>query len=134
MKIKNQRRRRRKKSRFHRGVHVSIKAGNCSYRSGWELAFMKYLDECDNVVSYEYEKLIIEYVSNVRSGKKRKYFPDFVVKYVDNTVDVIEIKQQRRLHHLTTIKKANAAREWCTANYATYKIYTEIELKSLGVL
>lgn len=126
--------RRRRKSRFHRGVHSSPKAGDCKFRSGWEEKFMLYLDQEPSVVSYDYEKLSIEYVSNVRTGKRRKYWPDFLVRYDDGRVEVVEIKQQRRVHDKKILKKTLAAQDWCRLNNATFRILTEIELKSMGLL
>ena len=126
---------RKKKSRYHRGEYLSTKTGKlCKYRSGWEHKFMMYLDACEQVVSWNYELLIIEYLSNKKTGKTKKYYPDFSVTYQDGTLKVIEIKQHRKLTQVTVIKKAVAAREWCRNHGAIYEILTEHELKSLGVL
>ena len=132
--IKKRRRIRRRKSRFHTGIHVSPKAGECRFRSGWEFNYMKYLDEDPDVVSYEYEKLAIPYVSNVRTKKMRKYLPDFVVVRQDGKREVVEIKQSRRVLDPKIVKKTLAARDWCSRNDAEYTILTEIELKSMGIL
>lgn len=126
-------RKRRRKGRYKRGVHTSPKAGDCSYRSGWELAYMIYLDDNSDVLTYDYEKLVIEYVSCKKTGRKRKYYPDFVVTYADR-VEVIEIKPTRRMTRHVVIKKAHAAIEWCKQNGSTYIILTEVELKALGLL
>jgi len=126
--------RRKRKSRYHRGLHVSPKAGECKYRSGWELNYMKWLDENPDVVSYDYEKLIIEYVSNVKSKRIRRYFPDFHVKYSDGRVEVVEIKPKRRSQQVTVQKKAKAAISWCMTHGATYVMLTEVELKSMNLL
>ena len=113
---------------------MSLKAGTCNYRSGWELKFLEYLDADPNVVTFQYESLKIEYVSNLRTKKIRRYIPDFFVKYADGRQEVIEIKQLRRVNHPTVIKKAIAAQAWCSVNDATYVIMTEVDLKSLGLL
>lgn len=127
-------RRKKRKSRYHRGLHISPKAGECKYRSGWEFSYMKYLDNNPDVISYEYEKLVIEYVSNVRTKKIRKYYPDFYVKYIDGHNEVVEIKPKRRTTQAAVVKKASSATIWCLANNAVYNIITEIELKALGLL
>jgi hypothetical protein len=134
--LKRKRPRRRKKARghYHRGVHVSPKAGECHYRSGWEFSFMKFLDADPSVTSYTYEGLVIEYVSNKKTGKKRKYFPDFQVKYADGRFEVIEVKPLRRTTQVKVVRKAQAACEWCRLNGATYVLMTEVELKALGVI
>lgn len=95
---------------------------------------MTYLDADPNVETWSYEKTVIEYVSNVRTKKIRKYYPDFLVKYKDGRVELLEVKPKRKLEQLAVKKKAEAANVWCQANGSTYKILTEIELKELGLL
>jgi len=129
------RRKRKKKKRYHRGEYTSTKTGElCKFRSGWEEKFMVYLDGNQDVKSWSYETLAIEYVSNNRTKKSRKYYPDFIVEYCDGRVEVIEIKPKRKLEQAAVIKKAAAAAEWCKTQGATYKILTEIELKNIGLL
>ena len=130
----NKSRKRKKKSRYHRGTHISLLAGECKYRSGWEQKYMIYLDENPDVVMWSYEKLIIEYVSNKKTKKIRKYYPDFQVEYKDGTKVVIEVKPSRKLKQSIVIKKIRAAKEWCTTHEMTYKVLTEIELKDMGLL
>ena len=127
-------RKKKRKSRYHRGIHVSSIAGECKYRSGWEQKYMVYLDENPDVISWSYEKLIIEYVSNKKTKKIRKYYPDFQIEYKDGTKVVIEIKPSRKLEQSIVIKKIRAAKEWCTTHDMTYKVLTEIELKDMGLL
>lgn len=127
-------RRRRKKRRFHTGVHTSPKlTGECKYRSGWELAYAVYLDADPAVTSYAYESLKIPYVSNVRSGRLRHYFPDFVVTR-SGTSTIVEIKSSRFMNRAATLKKAAAGRAFALAHEMTYELLTEKELKGLGVL
>ena len=131
---KNPRKRRKKKCRYQRGTYVSPLAGECKYRSGWELKYMQYLDSNPSVRSWSYEKLIIEYVSNKSTGKIRKYYPDFLIEMHDNTRLVVEIKQKRKLDSLIVKKKIHAAEQWCSFNKATFLILTELELKDMGLL
>lgn len=95
---------------------------------------MIHLDEDPTVAIWSYEKLVIEYVSNQKTKKIRKYYPDFQVEYKDGKKVVIEIKPSRKLGQSTVIKKIRAAMLWCTAHDLTYKIITEIELKDLGLI
>lgn len=132
--LRKKKRRRKGGGRYHRGIHVSPLAGECKYRSGWEYKYMEYLDSQSDVVSWSYEKLVIEYVSNKKSQKKRKYYPDFQIEYADGQKVVVEIKPSRKLQQATIIKKARAANEWCLAHGMTYKILTEIELKDMGLI
>lgn len=133
---KARKRRRRKKGRGHynRGLHVSPIAGECKYRSGWEVKYMVHLDSDPQVSTWSYEKLVIEYVSNQRTKKIRKYYPDFQIEYKDGSKVVVEIKPSRRLDQAKVVKKIQAAQAWCQSNNMTYKILTEIELKDLGLL
>jgi len=124
----------KRKSRYKRGTHSSPIAGECKYRSGWEQKYMEYLDSDPNIVAWSYEKLAIEYVSNQRTKKIRKYYPDFQVEYKDGKKIIVEIKPSRKLGQATVVKKIRAAKEWCTAHDLTYKILTEIELKDMGLL
>lgn len=49
------------------------------YRSSWELKFMTYLDDHQEVVEWSSEELAIPYRSPI-DGKIHRYFPDFLVK------------------------------------------------------
>jgi hypothetical protein len=134
MAASKKKRRRKKKGRYHRGLHVSPKGGECKYRSGWELSYMKWLDANPDVETWTYEKLVIEYVSNLKTKRLRRYYPDFYVKYVDGRIEVVEIKPKRRLQGVTVQKKARAAVDWCAQNGATYIMLTEVELKSISII
>lgn len=124
-----------KKKRYHRGDYVSIKSGDTyTYRSGWEKKYMVHLDSDSSVTSWTYEQTVIEYISNIRSKKIRKYYPDFTVTYSDGHVEVIELKPKRKLNQSLVKKKIEAGNSWCAARGMTYRIITEIELKEMGLL
>lgn len=124
----------KKRGRYHRGTYTSTKAGECKFRSSWEEKFMHYLDNNPDVASWSYEKLIIEYISNKKTGKIRKYYPDFFVEMSNGERLVIEIKQKRKLTAVAVKKKAAAAEQWCMMHDASYKIITELELKDMGLI
>lgn len=133
--VTKKRKRRKRKSRYNRGSYTSTKTGQlCKHRSGWELSYMKWLDANDAVETWAYEKLVIEYVSNLKSKRVRRYFPDFHVMYADGHVEVVEIKPKRRSQQATVQKKARAAIEWCMMHNASYVMLTEIELKSMAII
>lgn len=118
--------RRKKGGRYKTGLHTSPKCLNeMKYRSGWELTTALHLDSDDSVVSYEYEPIAIEYVSNVRSGKIRKYYPDFLVRYKDGKVVLVEVKRVNQLNNITVLKKAKAAEQWCKKNKVKYEFWTD---------
>ncbi len=132
---KRRRTRRKRKGHYHTGVHISPKSGQeCKYRSGWELEFMKWLDAEDNVVTYRYEDVAIPYVSNVRTGKTCRYFPDFLVTYRNESQVLIEIKPAKRVPQANVQKKLKAAEVWCREHQVTLVVLTEVELKGLGLL
>lgn len=131
------RRRRRKRGRkghYHTGTHVSPKAGACKFRSGWEQLYMLYLDADVNVTSYSYESVCIPYVSNLKSGRQRKYYPDFLVHRADGSRILVEIKPKKRLDQATVKKKLAAARAWCSEHGVLLEIVTEDSLRLLKLL
>lgn len=90
---------------------------------------MKHLDSDPTVVTWSYEQVVIEYVSNIRTKKTRRYYPDFLVTFSDGRVELLEVKPRRKLMQQTVKKKAAAAVEWCREKNVTYRMLTEIELK-----
>lgn len=125
----------KKRKRYHRGEYVSLKTGMiCKYRSGWEYSYMKYLDSSIEVKEWFYESFYIEYLSNKKTGKIRKYIPDFKVIYENGDIDLIEIKPSKKLNQLIIKKKCDAAAAWCQINGMAFKIITENELKGLGLI
>lgn len=128
-------RKRKKRSRYHRGEYTSLKTGQvCKYRSGWEEKYMRHLDADPDVKIWRYEPFHIDYLSNKRTGKVRKYYPDFLVCYSDGTSCLVEIKQKRKVDNPTVCKKTAAGKGWCEEHGSTYVLLTEIELKELGLL
>ena len=125
---------RKRKGHYHTGTHVSPKAGECKYRSGWELAYMTWLDSSPDVLKYSYEGVKIPYVSNKRTKKVRHYFPDFLVELADGRKILVEIKPARKVKQAAIQKKIEAAKAWCIEQEATLQILTEIELKAMGLI
>ncbi len=68
---------------------------NITYRSGWELKVMKWLDKNDAVVKWVSESFAVPYFSTV-DKRMHSYFPDFFVTIKDKNGDiknhVIEVK------------------------------------------
>ena len=124
----------RRRRGYHRGNYVSQKSGETfSYRSGWEEKYMSWLDSKEDVLSWRHEPFSISYISNIQSGKTRKYHPDFIVEYRDRT-ELIEIKPSKKVNQRIVQKKINAAQEWCLSHGFSFKVITEIDLKELGIL
>lgn len=68
---------------------------NITYRSGWELKLMGFLDRQSNVIRWGSEELIIPYISPI-DGRMHRYYTDFIVERINSDkkkeVVVIEVK------------------------------------------
>ena len=58
----------------YKGDHTAI-----TYRSLWELRFMRYLDMTPSVLKWSSEEIVIPYRSPI-DGRRHRYFPDFWVR------------------------------------------------------
>jgi hypothetical protein len=94
---------------------------------------MNYLDHDPDVVSWGYESVVIPYVSNVRSGKVRRYLPDFLVVRKDRR-QLVEVKPSRKLKQVTVRKKLAAATLWCAEGGVELVVITEHDLVGMGLL
>lgn len=127
-------RKRRKSKKPKRGTHLSDKSITpIYYRSSWELKYAIWLDNEPSVVSYRYEPYSISYVSNKRTKKLRKYWPDFEIAYVDGSRKLVEIKPKRKISNALNTKKFAAAIAVCEYVGMAFVVLTEIELKALGL-
>jgi hypothetical protein len=86
------------------------------------------------VLTFQYEEVEIPYVSNVRLGRKRNYWPDLLITYTDGSKKLVEIKPKRKLTQAIVKKKVAAAKEWCCKQSIEFIVVTEDELKMLGLL
>lgn len=68
---------------------------NITFRSSWELKFMQYLDTHPSIVNWSSEEIAIPYLNPI-TGKYHRYFPDFLIKKIDNTITLIEIKPEKQ--------------------------------------
>lgn len=121
---------------------------NIVYRSRWELVFMSYLDDNDNVLSWSSEEVIVPYISTI-TGKRRRYFPDFwtKVKQTDGSIKefLIEIKPYKQTilprkgknqnkylmetkTYVTNQDKWKYAMAFCNKRNWEFKIVTEKDL------
>ena len=113
------------------------------YRSGWELAFMRFLDNNDNVMQWASESIQIPYRNPV-TGKQSIYVPDFLITYKtrNNTLiaelieikpkkqSVIESKMSNRDRMVVAINYAkwDQATKWCKRNGLKFRVITELDL------
>ena len=78
-------------------------SSNITYRSLWELSFMKYLDAHKEVLQWSSEEIIVPYNDPMKAGKRRRYYPDFYVLFIN--------KQGKRVEWLVEIKPDKQTRE-----------------------
>jgi len=80
--------------------------------SGFELTFARFLETCDDVVSYAKNYLAVhfklDYVN--ADGDISNYYPDFFVKLSDKRIFVAETKGQE---DLDVPRKIERLRQWC---------------------
>lgn len=114
------------------------------YRSGWELTFMTFCDNNDNVVYWASEAMRIPY-RHPLTGKLSNYIPDFFVVYKNkfgNTVaEVVEIKPKKQSIIESKVASAkdraivainhakwSACRAWCDTHGYNFRVITEENL------
>ena len=80
--------------------------------SHFELVFARFLDDCDDVVSYAKNYLAVgfklDYVN--ADGDISNYYPDFLVKLSDQRICIVETKGQE---DLDVPRKMERLRQWC---------------------
>ncbi len=119
-----------------------------TYRSMWELRFMKYCDKNDSILEWSSEEIIIPYRSI--DNKVHRYYPDFWIKYKNFEgkiiQEIIEVKPKAQCvrpskkgkHYGKYLREArryaineskwDAAREFCLDRGYKFRILTEDHL------
>ena len=115
------------------------------YRSLLERRFMRYCDLNQDILYWASEELPVRYY-NPLDKKYHRYFPDFVVKTVNNDKYMIEIKPSRQVakpkppkkktksymresfEYIKNQAKWQAAKSYCDDNGMQFKIITEKDL------
>jgi hypothetical protein len=118
-----------------RGNYDSIKCkkSNPMFRSGFELIYHWHLDHSELVEWYDYEPFCIPYKKD--NGNIGLYFPDFLVKYQNNSVlSLCEIKADYLHDSLETQMKYDCAREYVKNNpNIEYNIFLKKDIHALGI-
>ena len=115
------------------------------YRSLLERRFMRYCDLNQDILFWASEELPVRYY-NPLDKKYHRYFPDFVVKTVNNDKYMIEIKPSRQVkkpkqpkrttksymresfEYIKNQAKWQAAKSYCDDNGMQFKVITEKDL------
>ena len=117
--------------------------GTPRYRSGWEHAFMRFLDNNEHVVNWASESITIPYRNPV-TGKQSMYVPDFLITYRNKNnqliaelveikpkkQSVIESKMSAREGAVVAVNYAkwDAATKWCRRQGLTFRVVTEEDI------
>lgn len=108
------------------------------YRSSYEYRFMLYCERERRIIEWSSEPFAIQYASP--SGKAHKYWIDFVIKYDDDTIWLIEVKpySQTIPQNNATFKKNaakwTAAKQYCESREKyQFSIVTEKTLSRLHI-
>ncbi len=131
---------------FRQGVYTVkntekyVGRGSPRYRSGWEMTFMMFLDNNDNIVQWASESISIPY-RNPLTGKQSMYVPDFFVTYRDRNnqtrAELIEIKPKKqsliesrmsdrdRAIVAVNYAKWDSATKWARRNGVTFRVINE---------
>jgi len=121
--------------------------GKPRYRSGWEMTFMNFCDNNDNVINWASEPVRIPYRHPI-TGKMTMYVPDFIVVYrgPHNTTkaELIEIKPRnqsilaenmkdsQRATIAVNYSKWQAATRWAKQNGLSFRVLNESDIFQQG--
>jgi hypothetical protein len=136
-------------SKFAQGAYVVknkqkyVGRGTPRYRSGWEHAFMRFLDNNDNISQWASESISIPY-RNPITGKQSIYVPDFLITYKNRNnqmiAEVIEIKPKKQSVVESKMKaneravvavnyaKWDSATKWCRKQGLLFRVITEDDM------
>lgn len=81
---------------------------NITYRSSWEKYIMEMLDMNEHVRYWQSEETVIPYFSNA-DGRKRRYFMDFTICWVDGSIHLWEVKPKKEVFPPAAPAKMTAA-------------------------
>lgn len=117
--------------------------GTPRYRSGWELAFMRFCDSNENILEWASEAIAIKY-RHPLTGKITNYIPDFFIRYrtKNNRVctelieikpkkqSIIESKMRDRDKAIVAVNYAkwDAAQKWCKRQGIIFRVITEDDI------
>ena len=136
-------------SKFAQGAYVVknkqkyVGRGTPRYRSGWEHAFMRFLDNNDHILQWASESISIPY-RNPITGKQSIYVPDFLITYKNRNnqmvAEVIEIKPKKQSVVESKMKaneravvavnyaKWDSATKWCRKQGLLFRVITEDDM------
>jgi hypothetical protein len=125
-----------------------IGLGEPRYRSSWEFAVMKMLDENPGIIQWASESIKIPYRDPL-TGKSTVYVPDFLVTYVDSKqqkhAELWEIKPRsqtvlehvgknkyNQAHYVKNMAKWQVARQWSKKHGLVFRVLNEQDIFHVG--
>ena len=122
--------RKSKKPNFREGFFISNKMNGAElhYRSGYECDVYECLEVDLDVHAYYVEPFKIPYYYK---GKWHKYIPDLRVNYIDETVDIWEIKPANQTQYEKNKAKWAAMNEYATKHGWRFTVITEVGIGKL---
>lgn len=129
----------------YEGDHTNVR-----YRSSWERAVLKWLDENPNVIKYSSEEVIVPYRCKT-DDKMHRYFVDIKVQFKGGITYLIEIKPKKEtippktrerktrgylievMTYAKNISKWESATKYAKDRGWIFEIWTEDTIKSLGI-
>jgi hypothetical protein len=103
----------------------SIKGGIFRTRSSYETAYVKILDNDNNVKEFKYEPFYIDYEHD---GINKIYIPDFLVQYNDDHIEIVEIKPSKLINLDINQIKFKAAEKYSIINNMKFVVISEDKL------
>lgn len=117
---------------------------NPTYRSSWELQFMRFCDTHPSIQKWASEAISIPYRCPL-TGRQTIYVPDFFIQYMDKNgqvhTELIEIKPQNQtlrekvgknknnqIQYIRNVAKWRAAMAWCKAQGIKFRVINEQDL------
>ena len=136
-------------SRFAQGIYKPVNAAKYvgkkdpRYRSGWELAFMRFCDSNENILQWASESISIPY-RHPFTGKMTMYVPDFLITYRTKNnllkAELVEIKPRKqsviegrmtekdRMIVAINYAKWHQATLWAKRNGLTFRVINEDQI------
>lgn len=128
----------------HPEKYVGLKVP--TYRSSWELTFMRFCDTNPAIQKWASEAISIPY-KNPLDGKQTVYVPDFFIQYLDKQgrllVELVEIKpasqtilervgksKHNQIQYIKNQAKWAAANAWCKQQGIRFRILNENDIYS----
>jgi len=94
------------------------------YESSWELQYMKKLERDKTVAKWtKNHGITVQYVTE--AGNVRGYRPDFLIERDDETKELHEVKGGQFLNNPNTIRKHEAAKNWCRKRGMRFVVITK---------